>query len=181
MTIPGGHDAGGQALVDFLDRHVGDEQAAAVIHGRGRVVVDGERIRAPFGTVGAQPGEVVAVVAFEVVVQGVVVVEHDPLAVLGRRAGGTDPVPPVSEGDLGLPAQGVILGAVGHAGHVPTRAGVQAVGLTDHIDQVPIASIAEGAPGAVDGPQASSPLDRNVQVASALSSRAALALGCTIM
>ena len=44
----------------------------------------------------------------------------------------------------------MVLRGIRHAGHVPTGTGIQAVGLTDHVDQLPVSPVAEGSIGAVD-------------------------------
>ena len=89
-----------------------------------------------------------AVVALQGVDEGVVVVQDDPLAVLCGGACTGGPISTISERHVRLTAQRVVLRAVGHPGDVPSRAWIQPVRLTNHVEQVPVSAIAERSCGA---------------------------------
>ena len=91
-----------------------------------------------------------AVVPFQRVVERVVIVQDNPLAVLGTRAGGGSPIAAVSVGHVGLPAQGMVLRGIGDTGHVPTGTRIQTVRLTHHVDEFPVSTVSKGSRGTVD-------------------------------
>ena len=119
---------GPHVLLDGTDGDLGRVDAAAVIGARVGVVVGGLRIRAA-GRLHHRAGVAgvgVAAVSFEGVVEGVVVVEDDPLTAQAV-AGAGHPIAPVAHGNVRLAAQCVVCGCTGHARHVPagTRVAVE--------------------------------------------------------